>query len=169
MPYCPDCRSEYLSEITECAACGVPLVVELSGPSFMGSQEHAAYFSGQALELVTLGSLDMCREIRELLEKDGVPARIVASDEIAETPVHMRMRLEIVAADLPRAQQVMAGHWREVVAAEGADADQAKSAALDSGGETECPGCAARFIPLSTSGAECPECGLFLGVSTPAG
>jgi hypothetical protein len=165
MPYCPQCAAEYVADVTSCAHCQVPLVPELTEDIQLGAEKLAVYFQGKDVIMVTEGPLDTTREIRDVLEAGGVPTRLSGKDEGEDgPPMHMRFKVEIVRDDLQKAAEVMGERWNHFLAAEGTAAGETKEAVLADGAETQCPACGYAFTPQSTETAECPECGLFLGV-----
>ncbi|MEW5855442.1 MAG: hypothetical protein AB2A00_42105 [Myxococcota bacterium] len=162
--FCPQCGSEYRQDITTCATCKVPLVAQLTDDVANDRRKVEEYFRDKKPLLVTEGGVDAAMEIRDLLLDGGVMARIVGKEENEDVPpMHARFRVEIAEEDREKAQQVLGEQWAQVVAAEGTDARDAKEAVLD-GSETECPACGTKFTPAKPETAECPECGLFLGV-----
>jgi hypothetical protein len=138
------------------------LVEVLPKGTVMDDAQEKEHFADQAVELVTQGHVAAVKEVQEILESAGVPARILPVDE--EAPMHQMFRLEIVRADLERARQVLGARWLATLEAEGVAAPEGGAAVLDAGAETTCPACSAKFKPHSAATAECPDCGLFLGV-----
>jgi len=162
--FCPKCKSEFLAGYAECANCKVPLVEKLGQESF-SDDAMLKYFEGKTVELVTSGPMAMVREAQRLFEAQGVQTRVVAEEEKPELGgTHQVFRLEIVREDLERARKVVGDRWKEFVEAEGLTPGEAKDVVLAAGAETECPACTTRFTPANPDTAECPDCGLFLGV-----
>ncbi|MBI5498368.1 MAG: hypothetical protein HY904_25425 [Deltaproteobacteria bacterium] len=166
MPYCPSCYSEYRRGYSDCASCKVPLVEKLEDALEMGEAEQATYFQDKSVVMVTQGGIATVLEVRDILETGGCPCRIrpvEGSDDMP--PVAQLFRLDIVDTDLDKARAILGNRWKESLAKEGVTAAATeKEAVLADGSETECPACSTRFTPKDTKSAECPECGLFLGV-----
>jgi hypothetical protein len=95
MPFCPNCRIEYVAGTNWCADCGRELVAQL--------QPHAAASDPEATR-----PAELC-EVKDLVEMDLIEAQLRA----AGIPTVRRPRnvaLFVPAARLTEAQQVMAGH-----------------------------------------------------------
>ncbi len=149
---------------TTCATCATPL-----DPSGACVTCRAA---GSGLALLSRSGYASVREMMGLLEAQGL------APEIEQTPPARRedkgpvaWNLYIPAAEAARATEILRQDWAELVG----DAEAARAAErglagidLDAGGEIECPACSHRFTPSSRE-AECPDCGLALGVPGEAG
>jgi rubrerythrin len=93
-------------------------------------------------------------------EMEQVPA---ATPTEARRP---RWNLYVPAAEVEEARRCLRRDWADMV--EGAEAALAmqrgeEALALDGGAEIACPACGHRFTPVGAD-AECPDCGLGLGV-----
>lgn len=62
MPFCPQCRSEYLQEVEECSHCRIPLVNVLE-------EEERSQF----VLLHTFPSIVYAEMVKEALEDSGIP------------------------------------------------------------------------------------------------
>lgn len=161
--FCPNCRSEYRSGFTQCGHCKVPLVASLAEATTLDEAGVAAYFKGRNTVMVTQGALAMVREVHDVLASNGCVSRMVPMDDDSGG-VHNMFKLEIIQEDLDKARAISGNRWKEMVAREVGAPVEAREAVLAAGQETECPACGHKFIPADTATAECPECGLFLGV-----
>lgn len=68
MPFCPQCRAEYVEDKTHCADCGVELVASL-GPSVPPPDVHW-------VELATASTEAEGDMLAELLQQSGIPVMI---------------------------------------------------------------------------------------------
>ena len=68
MPFCPQCRAEYVEGKTQCSDCGVELVASLP-PSVPPPDIHWVEFQTAATEAE--GEM-----LAELLEKNGIPVMV---------------------------------------------------------------------------------------------
>jgi hypothetical protein len=74
VPFCPDCRFEYLPQLRECPECGSPLVADLPARSKPGTVPD---FTQVALCTVT-GELH-ARLVQNVLSAEGIPSRIISA------------------------------------------------------------------------------------------
>lgn len=160
--FCPVCKSEYLPGFAQCGHCKVPLVEALTPGVLLDDVGVKAYFEGKNTIMVTQGAGVLCQEVQNILDEGGCPARIVPLDEDAN--MHAMFRLLITEADLEKAKGILGQRWQAMVTGEGLAAAPDREAVLAEGTETECPACGHKFSPEDPESAECPECGIFLGV-----
>jgi hypothetical protein len=73
MPFCPDCRFEYLPQLRECPECGSPLVEELPAH---GKLRSAPDFT--QVELCTVTGELHARLVQNVLAAEGIPSRIIS-------------------------------------------------------------------------------------------
>ena len=125
----------------------------------------------QGLALLSRSGYASVREMLELLEAQGLAPEI---EQVPPRRPEERSRplwnLYVPAAEVPRATEFLQRDWAELLgdpAAARAAERGLKGVDLDAGGEIECPACGHRFV-LSASRAECPDCGLGLGVPAEA-
>jgi hypothetical protein len=119
--------------------------------------------------LVRLKSMDFVtvRDGMTRLEEAGLSPEM--EQVPAATPTEARQprwNLYIPAAELDEARRCLRQDWAGTL--EGTEAVEAMERgdvvlALDGSAEIACPACGHRFIPIRAS-AECPDCGLELGV-----
>ncbi|MFH1809874.1 MAG: hypothetical protein ABIJ09_14105 [Pseudomonadota bacterium] len=163
MPYCPECRSEYVRSVDRCAACDVALVEELpTAPPDTTLEGARLYIEARSPAVVTLGALEPCREIRDHLLGSGIPCLIQEYAEEAATDVpamFQRYQVLIAEEDVERVREALVGRFRELLDNEGVQVDDA-AVTVEQGAELTCPACG---NVVTLSGDECPECGLFLG------
>jgi hypothetical protein len=121
----------------------------------------------EGLRLVGRSGFAQAREMMTLLVEQGVGAEMEqVPPATKEERHHPRWNLYVPAADLERAAAFLKRDWAELLADPEAAAAAARGEAevdLDAGGEIDCPACGHRFT-ASVAQAECPECGLSLGV-----
>ncbi len=107
------------------------------------------------------------REMMAHLETEGLSPEMEKVPPAREQDLVMPLwNLYVPAAEVPRAVELLKKHWAELL-----DAPEARAAAargeqvidLAQGGEVSCPACGHTFT-VSGTNAECPECGLDLGV-----
>jgi hypothetical protein len=151
MPFCPNCRAEYRSEISVCATCpgGVALIDQLPDLVALDPDDPT---------LVPVGVRALpypdAREVKEDLIDSGI-ACLVHEVEGVEFPDRVpRFEVRVRPVDKDRAEAALDRRWRSLAEKEGADV----SSGLDFEG---CPACGAK-VPLDVE--ECPECGLVVGV-----
>ncbi len=108
------------------------------------------------------------RKMMDLLEAEGLAPQIEqVPPRRPEERAHPHWNVYVPEKEVPRANDLLRSDWAELLA----DLDAARAAErgirgidLDAGGEVECPACGHRFTP-STAQAECPDCGLTLGIA----
>ncbi|MDF1565570.1 MAG: hypothetical protein P1V51_21210 [Deltaproteobacteria bacterium] len=166
MPYCPACRSEFREGFDHCASCDRALVDELPDVSLEGIEAvEAAVRSGEAI-IVARGSLQDVRRMQEVLADFRVPA-VVTGDAASCTSGSCSATYDVaVHPDSVRdAQNALAANYQAMLVNEGVDPASVEGVVeLESGGETQCPACETLFVPEDAASAECPDCGLFLGI-----
>jgi hypothetical protein len=125
----------------------------------------------EGLKVLTRSGYPEVREMMSLLELEGLaPEMEKVPPGRPEEKLRPLWNLYVPTADAPRAVQVLKKDWAELLE----DAAAAEAAArgqqgidLDAGGEVTCPACGHTFT-LSAAEAQCPECGLGLGVAANA-
>ncbi len=98
--YCPDCRSEYVDEITRCPDCGVEVVSEL--PELEGSDEP--------LRIVRIKDAMSAPMIEELLRNNGIAT--VLQGEVTATTIPAagkltEVRVWVKQSDAERADEII--------------------------------------------------------------
>ncbi len=120
MPFCPNCRFEYLSHVKACPDCGAALVARLPEEA-----EAPPYAQGPGYEQALLGVAEgevHAQLVQSALQEAGIPSRQQpgGGDELIDTFAHTRrlfptglsttrpVRIWVNARDLERAREV----WR---------------------------------------------------------
>lgn len=101
--YCPQCRSEYVEGVTECAECHVPLVEELP-PIPEDEVEYRPFVIVQTYHARHEAELG-----KSLLEANGVEAHIETDDAGGPVPglaFTQGVRLSVKNEDLDKAQDI---------------------------------------------------------------
>jgi hypothetical protein len=145
VPTCPRCATP-LDEAGECVTCTA---------------------SAEGLHLLSRAPYAQVRELQVLLEDHGILAEIEKVPPARpEEKVQPVWNLYAPEASLEPALAFLKKDWAELLLDPAAAVAAARGAAavdLDAGGEVECPACGHRFA-ASADQADCPECGLSLGV-----
>lgn len=142
-----------------CEKCSTPLDDELRCVTCEADAE--------GLKLLTRSGYASVREMMVLLETEGLsPEMEKVPAARPEEKAHPLWNLYVPEAEVPRALELRRRDFVGLLA----DGDAAAAAArgvegvdLDAGGEVTCPACGHAFR-VSSADAECPECGLALGV-----
>ena len=167
MPYCPECQAEYRTGVKTCAHCEVELVAELQQAGSCTSQATMAEcLDGKPVLAVLAGVLDRVIDAQEVLRLRGLPSIIVQPDELSGPGMHAVYQLAILEHDLEQARTIFKEQWRDGLQVEGIAglADEAEEVIdLEAGGPITCPACGETFTPADQQ-AECPGCGIMLGV-----
>ncbi len=150
-------------DVPSCATCNTPLDSE-------GICLTCRAAEGGLSPLTRSGYAEV-RKMLDLLESDGLAPEIEqVPPRRPEERQHPHWNLYVPAAQASRAREILREDWAELLA----EPDAARAAErgmqgvdLDAGGEIECPACAHRFTPATVE-AECPDCGLTLGVAADA-
>ena len=164
MPWCPSCRSEYRDGFTICASCQVELVAELPPEVPLDAAAvEAAVAEGQAL-VVARGGYDAARRMQDALAYRRVPSVIVGvPDTAGDGGVYAAYEVVVHPDAADDARSALMADFQEMLTAEGLDGESADAVIdLDAGEDVTCPACGTTFSLAET--AECPECGLYLGV-----
>jgi uncharacterized Zn finger protein (UPF0148 family) len=108
------------------------------------------------------------REMMTLLEAQGLDAEMEQVPATTkEERQHPRWNLYVPAAQVPDAKTFLLKDWATLLEGGEAAAAAERGASaldLDAGGEIACPACGHRCT-VSAAAADCPECGLALGVA----
>jgi len=121
----------------------------------------------EGLRLLFRGDYPQVRELMALLEEQGLAAEMEkVPGATPQERHHPKWNLYVPEAEVEPARAFLGRDWSALLGDASAHAAAARGAAgvdLDQGGEIACPACGHRFAASATR-AECPECGLSLGV-----
>jgi DNA-directed RNA polymerase subunit RPC12/RpoP len=142
-----------------CTVCGTPLD---DGAACVTCAARA-----EGLEQIYRGAYAEVRELMTLLEEQGLGAEM---EKVPGTSPqerhHPKWNLYVPGPKVESARAFLGKDWAGSLGDAGAREAAARGTAgvdLDQGGEIACPACGHRF-QASASQAECPDCGLSLGV-----
>ena len=143
---CEKCRSTPLDEAGRCVTCDA---------------------DAEGLKLLTRSGFASVREMMSFLEANGLDPEMEKVPAAREEEKHHPLwNLYVPEPQVPRGVELLKKDWAELLDAPDALAAAARGQQgidLDKGGEVTCPACGHVFTPSGTL-AECPECGLDLGV-----
>jgi hypothetical protein len=150
-----------------CQTCASPLDEEGACVTCAARQE--------GLRLVSRAPYAQARELQVLLEAQGIAAeleQLPAGPQAEGQPkAQAPWNLYAPEADLDAARAFLKKDWASLLQdpeAEAAAARGDEPVDLDAGGEITCPACGHRFT-ITAALADCPECGLSLGVADAGG
>jgi len=145
---------------TTCPKCSTPL--DDAGSCVTCAAER------EGLQLLSRNDYAQVREMLTLLEDGGLAAEMERVPPArAEERHHPRWNLYVPKAEAEAAVSFLSRDWAALLAdpeARTAAERGARSVDLDQGGEIECPACGHRFAATAAQ-ADCPDCGLSLGVA----
>ncbi len=169
MPYCPICKGEFVEGITHCKNCDADLIAEKPQSDICSSPiEMNRYLMGKEVVVIHMGYIDTCREGQDLLAGYNIPTTIQAAEGGCNCHGQQPCVLACEPKELERVQKIFNDRFQKSVEKEGiACCCHSPSAneeiKLDGDAPITCPGCGTSFTPADAR-AECPECGLVLGV-----
>lgn len=147
---CETCRATPLDDEGRCVTCDA---------------------DAEGLKVLTRSGYTEVREMMTLLEdQDFGPEMEKVPPGKPEEKVRPLWNLYVPAEEVGRAVELLKKDWAALLADPTAAAAAARGQEgidLDAGGEVTCPACGHRFV-LQGTDAECPECGLGLGVAANA-
>jgi hypothetical protein len=147
---CETCRATPLDDEGRCVTCDA---------------------DAEGLKVLTRSGYTEVREMMTLLEdQDLGPEMEKVPPGKPEEKVRPLWNLYVPAEEVGRAVELLKKDWAALLADPTAAAAAARGQEgidLDAGGEVTCPACGHRFV-LQGTDAECPECGLGLGVAANA-
>jgi hypothetical protein len=125
----------------------------------------------QGLVLLSRSGYASVREMMELLEaQDLAPEIEQVPPRRPEEAAHPLWNLYVPKEEAEKAAAFLRQDWADLLEQPEAAAAAERGRAgvdLDAGGEIECPACGHRFV-ASPGQADCPDCGLSLGVPAEA-
>lgn len=146
---CPDCETEYLPHIKQCADCGTVLLLP---EEYRKAQEGKKRIEEKTVEdrvVVRVGDMDCLSELRAVLIDAGIPCTIYSDAGCKKGCCGDKCRLAVSSDDLKRAQERIEEYFMEVNPELRASNKLIK--------EGKCPACGS---PVGTDERECPDCGL---------
>ncbi len=149
--FCPQCGGEYLATALECADCRIPLVHELAEVEELPLVDE--------LTCVRAASIGWAQQLSGRLAEAGISHRIQVVDDDGQEDVRrtpnqrLPFGVYVLEADLAAARGIDEEHMR------GEIPDLPDE--LDAPPGEGCPACGADF---AADAAECPDCGLALGI-----
>jgi hypothetical protein len=160
LKYCPDCKDEYRSDFSTCAACNKELI---SGADLLAADVDKKPKNQSSLEitgddtLVVLqkGSMLDMKNMKRNLAGASVPAILTKDDNKGCCGVEMYLHIRM--QDKDRAIAVLNSEFEKTTELHQYDLSTA-DAVFDQGANmTICPACGYEFMPTSSA---CPDCGL---------
>jgi hypothetical protein len=170
MPYCPICRGEYRQGFTVCAVCDAHLVASLDQAApVMDDRSMAEYLAGEELVLLTSMTIDKLKPLKNLLCRNGIANMIARQDESCGSGncitggCATNLDLVIAAKDIERAADILRAEFKQLAATvdELGDPDRLDRAIELDAESFPCPACEGE---IKGGSAECPHCGLYVGV-----
>lgn len=168
MPFCPECRCEYRPEFTYCSGCQVHLVDSLDkARPRMDDESIIAYLREREVVPVAESTVDRLKPLSEAFLSQGLPCLMIRENCgscSSGCGGGNKLQLIVAAEDLPAAQRLMKQEFLKLVTTETDDSGDAErlGRVVDvMGAGNLCPACDA---PLPQGAAECPDCGLYVGV-----
>lgn len=174
MPFCPQCHAEYRPGFEACATCeGVALVAELPKLVKLTDGEETlpvqiASSGDSESRRVRVGDIEVdldraypvtvAAELKQVLIESGHAALIKEIQGIEFPGGEVRYEVHVRKDDHAEAEKALREVWAQMSAAEGLG-DGASG--VDAG---QCPACGAK-VPMNV--ADCPDCGLCVGVGEP--
>jgi len=153
MKICPDCRYDYQPHVENCANCGAAL---LTREEYARRQEERRQCEEKALEdpvAVREGDIRWIGELHGVLIDSGIPSRVLTDPGCAGGCRGHASRLAVSRQDAERAHRRIEDYFAEL------HPEVRVSQELMS--EGKCPACG---YAVEGAAAECPDCGLTLGV-----
>lgn len=165
MPFCPQCRSEYREGFETCASCNTLLVAELEPETLLGVEAIEDAVADGTAVAIARGGFDAARQMRDLLGQSRVAAVIVGDPGSCDARgVCSSYDVLVTPEGVEPARNALAARFQDMLMAEGLGSGvEGEAIDLTNGDEINCPACGTPYRPAE-SGAECPDCGLNLGI-----
>ena len=160
LKYCPDCKDEYRSDFSICAACQKELI---SGADLLATdskkepevQASVEITADDTLVVLQRGSLLDMKNMKRILVKASVPAILTKDDNKGCCGVEMYLHIRL--QDKERAVAVLNSEFEKTMALHQYDLSTADVVFDQGAAMTICPACGYEFMPTSSA---CPDCGL---------
>lgn len=155
--YCPQCRSEFVHQMTTCSDCGVALVAEEPAPE--SEDPSGVLRSAEGLQLLRAAELAWAQALAERLGAAGIGHRVELLDPAgrargegrARPGWQLRYGVFVRPEDVARAAAIDAALLRSQIP------DLPEGAAGENAEGELCPACGS---PVDADALECGECGL---------
>lgn len=120
MPFCPECKYEYLAEVTTCTDCGATLVAELAP----GEQPDTE--PGDVVRFRNFANAAEASMVRNLLEENGIRAYLSGGEfTVAPSAFAGDIVLMVDERDMDRASAIYDAYFGETAVASDAPGDEA--------------------------------------------
>ena len=148
---CPDCGTEYFSQIEKCADCGAVL---LFPDALRQAQEEKKRLIEKAVEnevVVRQGDLNWLDELYKVLIEAGIPCTVRSDASCKKGSCGDLCHLVVSSEDFDRAHERIEEYFMEMHPEIRASQDLAR--------EGKCPACGSA---VGSGDRACPDCGLSL-------
>ncbi len=146
---CPDCESEYLPHIRQCADCGAAL---LFPEEYGKAQAERKRLDEKTVEngvVVREGDLGWMSELRSVLIDAGIPCGIHSETGCRKGCCGDKCRLVVSSDDIDKAQERIEEYFMDINPELRVSSELIK--------EGKCPACGS---PVPADARECQDCGL---------
>ena len=161
--FCPECRTEYRDGFDTCYDCEVPLVHAEELDRAAARVGGSATRSTEGLQVLRLGPFWELSEIVKHMRDKGVPCALAEVDRPEGGSSCGKVRgtfgILVKTDDMEWARETHEAYIQGIFERDGAD--RVESVVDLDAGPSACPACGETVLQGK---AECPSCGLYLGV-----